>query len=49
MDHLSAPDSVETELGIICYRSADVGGFTAVLKGRYSDFLVHEGKRPKEP
>lgn len=36
------PDATETSLGICAYRSPDVPGFSGVLKGRFSDFLVHE-------
>jgi tRNA pseudouridine13 synthase len=35
-------DPTETSMGITSYRSADIPGFSAVLKGRYSDFIVHE-------
>ena len=35
-------DATETSFGICAYRSPTVAGFSAVLKGRFSDFLVHE-------
>jgi hypothetical protein len=35
-------DPTEVELGISIYLS-DAPGFSAVSKGRFSDFLVHEG------
>jgi tRNA pseudouridine13 synthase len=35
-------DPVEVELGISLYLSPEVPGFSAVSKGRYSDFVVHE-------
>ena len=39
-------DSIEREMGIFSYASSvtENSGFAAVLKARYSDFLVHEGK-----
>jgi hypothetical protein len=38
-------DAVEREMGILSYATSinDNPGFAAVLKVRYSDFLVHEG------
>jgi hypothetical protein len=36
-------DESETKFGIKAYASPNVPGFGAVLKGRFSDFLVHEG------
>lgn len=36
-------DPLECEVGIAKYLSPDVPGFFAVLKARYSDFVVHEG------
>lgn len=38
-------DSLEHEVGILSYASSIQihSGFAAVLKARYSDFLVHEG------
>ena len=39
----STQDPTEVELGIATYLSPNVPGFTAVLKARYSDFVVHEG------
>jgi hypothetical protein len=38
-------DKVEQEFGIKAYASPNIGGFAAVLKGRYSDFCVREGKQ----
>ncbi|GKY96822.1 hypothetical protein MPSEU_000641400 [Mayamaea pseudoterrestris] len=35
-------DPIEQELGITTYLCPDVVGFSAVLKARYSDFVVHE-------
>eukprot|EP00977_Amphora_coffeiformis_P003765 scaffold756_cov158-Amphora_coffeaeformis.AAC.2 len=35
-------DATETLFGICTYRSPSVAGFSGVLKGRFSDFLVHE-------
>lgn len=35
-------DATETSLGICGYRSPSIPGFSGVLKGRFSDFLVHE-------
>jgi tRNA pseudouridine13 synthase len=35
-------DPTEQELGIRVYLSPHMNGFTAVLKARYSDFVVHE-------
>ena len=35
-------DATETSFGICTYRSPTVAGFSGVLKGRFSDFLVHE-------
>ena len=35
-------DATETRLGIVGYRTRSVAGFGGVLKGRFSDFLVHE-------
>jgi tRNA pseudouridine13 synthase len=35
-------DPTERELGILTYQSPALTGFTAVLKARYSDFVVHE-------
>jgi len=37
-------DSLERRMGISAYASEDNPGFAAVLKARYSDFLVHEGE-----
>jgi hypothetical protein len=39
----STQDPTEIKLGIATYLSPNVPGFTAVLKARYSDFVVHEG------
>jgi hypothetical protein len=36
-------DPAEVEVGISVYLNDDAPGFSAVLKARYSDFLVHEG------
>jgi hypothetical protein len=36
-------DPTECEVGIAKYLSPNVPGFSAVLKARYSDFVVHEG------
>ena len=36
-------DEVERSMGICSYASK-CNGFAAVLKARYSDFVVHEGK-----
>ena len=38
-------DKIEHEFGIASYLSLENQGFAAVLKARFSDFLVHEGKR----
>lgn len=38
-----ATDPIEEELGITAYLSPEIPGFSAVLKARYSDFVVHEG------
>lgn len=35
-------DATEASFGICTYRSPKVAGFSGVLKGRFSDFLVHE-------
>eukprot|EP00956_Cyclotella_meneghiniana_P025165 scaffold51870_cov71-Cyclotella_meneghiniana.AAC.2 len=35
-------DSIEKEFGIAAYASPHQG-FAAVVKARYSDFIVHEG------
>ena len=35
-------DALERQMGIVEYLS-DHAGFAAVVKARYSDFLVHEG------
>jgi len=35
-------DEIERKMGISTYASPDVEGFAAVLKARYSDFIVHE-------
>jgi len=40
---LQQQDPTEVELGIATYLSPDTPGFAAVLKARYSDFVVHEG------
>ena len=39
-------DAIERQMGIFSYASSmnDNSGFAAVLKARYSDFLVHEGE-----
>lgn len=39
-------DAVERQVGIESYASSitDNAGFAAVVKARYSDFLVHEGE-----
>jgi hypothetical protein len=37
-------DNAEAAVGISAYLSPSIPGFSAVLKGRYSDFIVHEGK-----
>ena len=37
-------DPTEKSLGIKAYLSPHVPGFSAVSKGRYSDFVVHEGR-----
>jgi hypothetical protein len=37
-------DPTEERLGIKTYLCPDVPGFSAVLKARYSDFIVHEGE-----
>jgi hypothetical protein len=39
----STQDPTECMLGIAKYLSPNVPGFSAVLKARYSDFVVHEG------
>jgi hypothetical protein len=39
---LFVQDPAELEVGISAYRN-DAPGFSAVLKARYSDFLVREG------
>lgn len=36
-------DAIEREVGIRVYLS-DEPGFAAVVKARFSDFIVHEGK-----
>jgi hypothetical protein len=36
-------DAIEREMGISSYMSTEHSGFAAVLKARYSDFVVHEG------
>lgn len=36
-------DAIETKVGIRVYLS-DEPGFAGVVKARYSDFIVHEGK-----
>jgi hypothetical protein len=36
-------DAVESAVGISSYMSTEHSGFAAVLKARYSDFVVHEG------
>ena len=36
-------DPVEESLGIQAYLK-EIDGFDAIIKGRFSDFLVHEGK-----
>lgn len=36
-------DATEQLLGIRAYLSPQAPGFSAVLKGRYSDFVVREG------
>lgn len=36
-------DKVESSMGISSYMSTKNVGFAAVLKARYSDFVVHEG------
>lgn len=43
-------DSVENAVGILSYASSVTvhPGFAAVLKARYSDFLVHEGTNEDE-
>jgi hypothetical protein len=38
-------DPTEVALGISSYLRLDVQGFSAVSKGRFSDFLVHESKQ----
>jgi hypothetical protein len=38
-------DPTEVALGISSYLRPDVQGFSAVSKGRFSDFLVHESKQ----
>ncbi len=40
-------DEVETQFGIKAYATPNVTGFAAVLKGRFSDFSVREGKFKK--
>lgn len=37
-------DKQEQAMGISDYASPQLNGFSAVLKSRYSDFVVHEGK-----
>lgn len=37
-------DAVEKEVGICSYLSSEPG-FAAVVKARYSDFVVHEGEQ----
>jgi len=37
-------DAVEREMGISSYMSTENSGFAAVLKARFSDFVVHEGE-----
>lgn len=39
----AATDPTEISLGI-CSFISKARGFSAVLKGRYSDFIVHEGE-----
>jgi hypothetical protein len=36
-------NAIEREVGISSYLSTEHSGFAAVLKARYSDFVVHEG------
>ena len=36
-------DKQEQAMGISNYASPLLNGFSAVLKSRYSDFVVHEG------
>lgn len=36
-------DAIEKQFGITAYASPNIQGFTAVLKGRFSDFCVREG------
>jgi hypothetical protein len=38
-------DPTEVALGISTYLRPDIQGFSAVSKGRFSDFLVHESKQ----
>jgi hypothetical protein len=40
---VSQYDSIEQKFGISAYASPHLG-FAAVVKARYSDFIVHEGK-----
>jgi hypothetical protein len=39
-----AYDKVERDMGISSFMSTVNHGFAAVLKARYSDFVVHEGE-----
>ena len=40
--HVAYDDILEKELGITEYMSPNAQGFSAVVKARYADFLVHE-------
>jgi diphthamide synthase subunit DPH2 len=42
-DHFEVYDAIEKNVGIQVYLSDDPG-FAGVVKARYSDFIVHEGK-----
>lgn len=37
-------DEIERQMGILAYVSPENKGFAAVVKARYSDFIVHEGE-----
>lgn len=38
-------DATEVSVGIATYLCPEIPGFSAVLKGRFSDFIVHEGRK----
>ena len=37
-------DEIKQQVGILAYVSPENKGFAAVVKERYSDFIVHEGR-----